>query len=163
HLTVRHFKEWSIVLPQYLFTFLFLFHITSNMAMFGGSSNPDQMILAISLAGSVMISLFVSAMNTARDARDYQFYKVLPIDGKIIIRAKYLFNALTILPVYIVINILMYIFIQASLSSLMYAIIISVLVVLTTVPIGMFIGTINPVVSKKNPSNRLDKIGRAHV
>src|SRR5699024_12389516 len=112
-----------------------------------------------SLAGSVMISLFVSAMNTARDARDYQFYKVLPIDCKIIIRAKYLFNALTILHVYIVINILMYIFIQASLSSLMYAIIISVLVVLTTVPIGMFIVTINPVVSKKNSSNLLDIAG----
>lgn len=163
HLTFRDFKEWSIVLPHYLFPFLFLFLITSNPAMFGGSSNPDQMILAISLAGSVMISLFVSAMNTARDARDYQFYKVLPIDGKIIIRAKYLFNALTILPVYLVINILMYLFIQASLSSLMYAIIISILVVLTTVPIGMFIGTINPVVSKKNPSNRLDIAGNVMI
>ena len=57
----------------------------------------------------------------------------------------------------------MYLFIQASLSSLIYAVIISILVVLTTVPIGMFIGTINPVVSKKNPSNRLDIAGNVMI
>ncbi len=155
-LTFRDFKEWSVVLPQYLFPFIFLYLVAANPVMFGGVLNPDQVIIAIGFAGAVMISLFVSAMNTARDASHYQFLKLLPVNGLTLMRAKYIYNIVTILPVYVVLSIVIYFIITPTLAALMYTIILSILTVLTVIPIGMVIGLMSPVVSKKSPANRLD-------
>lgn len=155
-LTFRDFKEWSVVLPQYLFPFIFLYLVAANPIMFGGVMNPDQVIIAIGFAGAVMISLFVSAMNTARDASQYQFLKLLPLKGRTIMKAKYFYNALTILPVYIILSVIIFFIINPTIQALIYTIILSILTVLTVIPIGMMIGVMNPVVSKKNPANRLD-------
>lgn len=156
-MTMRDFKEWSVVLPQYIFPFIFLYMLISNPLMFGGeSSSHDQIIISISFAGSIMISLFVAAMNTARDARTYAFLKMMPIQGIEIAKAKYLYNLLTITPMYIIITLIIYFILDVPVLTLIYAIVISILLVLTVAPLGMLLGTMNPVVSSKNPAQRLD-------
>lgn len=156
-MTKRDFKEWSAVLPQYLFPFVFLFLLTSNPLIYGGeSSSDDQVMISIAFAGSIMISLFVAAMNTARDARTYDFLKMMPVSGLDIAKAKYLYNFITITPMYIIITIIIYFILDVPVTTLIYAVGISVLLVLTIAPLGMLLGAMNPVVSKKNPAQRLD-------
>ncbi|CEA00914.1 hypothetical protein BN1048_01149 [Jeotgalicoccus saudimassiliensis] len=156
-MTLRDFKEWAAVLPQYLFPFVFLYLLTSNPMMYGGeSSSDDQVMMTIAFAGSIMISLFVGAMNTARDARTYAFLKMMPVSGLDIAKAKYLYNFITITPVYVFITVIIYFILDVPFTTLLYAVLASVLLVLITAPVGMLLGTINPVVSKKNPAQRLD-------
>ena len=156
-MTKRDFKEWSAVLPQYLFPFVFLYLLTSNPLIYGGeSSSDDQVMMSIAFAGSIMISLFVAAMNTARDARTYAFLKMMPVSGMDIAKAKYLYNFITITPMYVLITIIIYFILDVPVTTLIYAVLVSVLLVLIVAPLGMLLGTMNPVVSKKNPAQRLD-------
>ncbi|MGO1923744.1 MAG: hypothetical protein ACTH14_07950 [Jeotgalicoccus sp.] len=156
-MTKRDFKEWSAVLPQYLFPFVFLYLLTSNPLIYGGeASSDDQVMISIAFAGSIMISLFAAAMNTARDARTYAFLKMMPVSGLDIAKAKYLYNLITIAPMYIFITIIIYFILDVPVTTLIYAVLVSVLLVMTAAPLGMLLGTINPVVSRKNPAQRLD-------
>lgn len=156
-MTKRDFKEWGAVLPQYLFPFVFLYLLSSNPMIYGGEAGShDQIMISITFAGSIMISLFAAAMNTARDARTYTFLKMMPIDGKHVANAKYLYNLITISPMYIFITIVIYFILDVPVTTLLYSIIISLLLVMATAPLGMLLGVMNPVVSKKNPAQRLD-------
>lgn len=156
-MTKRDFKEWSAVLPQYLFPFVFLYLLSTNPMIFGGEAGShDQIMISIAFAGSIMISLFVAANNTARDAQIYSFLKMMPISGLDIAKAKYLYNIITIAPMYIFITIIIYFILDVPFTTLLYSIAVSVLLVMTAAPLGMLLGVMNPVVSKKNPAVRLD-------
>src|SRR5699024_2001670 len=99
---------------------------------------------------------FVSAMNRARDARTYAFLIMMPVSGMDIAKAKYLYNFITITPMYVLITIIIYFILDVPVTTLIYAVLVSVLLVLIVAPLGMLLGTMNPVVSKKNPAQRLD-------
>jgi hypothetical protein len=93
--------------------------LTSNPLIYGGeSSSDDQVMISIAFAGSIMISLFVAAMNTARDARTYDFLKMMPVSGLDIAKAKYLYNFITITPMYIIITIIIYFILDVPVSRL---------------------------------------------
>ena len=56
----------------------------------------------------------------------------------------------------IIITIIIYFILDVPFTTLLYSIAVSVLLVMTAAPLGMLLGVMNPVVSKKNPAVRLD-------
>lgn len=158
-LTLRDFKEWSVLLPQYLLPGAMVFIVYTNPMMDGAIDqqllNNAQMI-GISITGTIIISLYAGASNTARDAAHFSFLKMLPIEPKAIVKAKYLYNILTITPVYILVAIIIYMTLSIDTITLLYSVVFILLFSFAVIPLGMFIGSAGPVVSRKNPANRLD-------
>lgn len=160
-LTLRDFKEWAVLLPQYLLPGVMVFVIYSNPMMMetgiGGDMYNARMI-TVSLSGTVIISLFVGAYNTARDAAHFDFIKIHPIKATELVRAKYLYNILTITPVYLIAALFIWVLLPVDLSAFIYSALLIILVSVAIIPIGMFAGSTQPVVSSKNPTRRLDTI-----
>lgn len=160
-LTLRDFKEWTILLPQYLLPGVMVFIIYSNPVMMetemDGSMYNAQMI-AVSISGTVLISLYVGAYNTARDAAHFDFLKTLPIKAKELVRAKYLYNILTITPIYIIAALFVWLLLPVGMDTFIYSVLLIILISLAIIPVGMFAGSTQPVVSSKNPTRRMDTI-----
>ncbi|WP_411842068.1 ABC-2 transporter permease [Salinicoccus sp. HZC-1] len=159
-LTVRDFKEWTILLPQYLLPGVMVFIIYSNPMMETGMEGNmyNAQMIAVSISGTVLISLYVGAYNTARDAAHFDFLKTLPIKAKELVRAKYLYNILTITPVYIIAALFVWLLLPVDMDTFVYSALLIILISLAIIPVGMFAGSTQPVVSSKNPTRRLDTI-----
>lgn len=158
-LTLRDFKEWAVLLPQYLLPGVMIVLMYTNPADntgFNAVDMYDAQMIAVSISGTVIISLYAGAYNTARDAGHFEFLKTLPIKAGVIVRSKYLYNILTITPVYIMVGFIVWLVLPVSLTAFLYSAVFIILVSLTMIPIGMFAGSTQPVVSTKNPTRRLD-------
>lgn len=158
-LTFRDFKEWAVLLPQYLLPAVMVFLMYSNPAgavQSAGVSIYDAQMIAVSISGTIIISLYVGAYNTARDAGHFEFLKILPIKAEDVIKAKYLYNILTITPVYILVALIAWLTLPVSMTALLYSVLFIIFASLAMIPVGMFAGSANPVVSTKNPTRRLD-------
>lgn len=158
-LTLRDFKEWAVLLPQYLLPGVMIFFMYTNSAAGpeSGSVNMyDAQMIAVSISGTIIISLYAGAYNTARDAGHFEFLKTLPIKSADIVKAKYLYNILTITPVYLAAGLIVWLVLPISMTALLYSMVFIILVSLAMVPAGMLAGSTQPVVSTKNPTKRLD-------
>src|SRR5699024_9964131 len=102
-MTLRDFKEWAVLLPQYLLPGVMVFIMYTNpaAAIEGDGSMHDARMIAVSVAGTVVISLFAGAYNTARDAAHFELLKIMPVKPADLVRGKYLFKIMTITPVYL--------------------------------------------------------------
>ena len=149
----RDFKEWAAVLPQYFLPFIIyyvgVFQMDTLDAEIGAS------LIAVSVTGTVIISLFVSALNTARDAAHYEMLQILPVRPKDIATAKYLYNIITIIPVYLVLSAAAFMIADFSVVNLLLSWLCIIFTALTVIPVGMLIGASTPVVNKKQPTDRI--------
>lgn len=156
-MTLRDFKEWAVLLPQYLLPGVMIFIMYTNPAAIeGDSSMHDARMIAVSVAGTVVISLFAGAYNTARDAAHFEFLKIMPVKPADLVKAKYLFNIMTITPVYLLAAVVAWMLLPVSTAAFLYSSLFIILVSLAVIPAGMFAGSMQPVVSRKNPAKRLD-------
>lgn len=157
HMTKRDFKEWSGILPQYLIPFLIYFVAFNPVAPKETvQMSMDVIMVSVSFTGTVIISLFVSAANTARDARHYDMTRTLPVGSSDVVAAKFMYNLITIVPVYIVLAIIVFIFTGASVVGLLYSSAFIILTATAVIPLGMLFGVKYPVVNRKKPTERLD-------
>lgn len=153
-LTLRDFKEWAAILPQYLLPFIIYY---AGIYQFGDTEHLEigASLIALSITGTVIISLFISAMNTARDASHYEMIRVQPVRPKDLATAKYIYNVLTIIPVYLILSLGAFSFTDFSIVNLLLSWLCIILTALTMIPVGMYIGVTNPVVNKKKPTDRI--------
>lgn len=82
--------------------------------------------------------------------------KALPLSGKHIAGAKYGFTLLTTAPVVMAAFTVAWLFSSAGIGVLLQLLVFIILMAMAAVPVGMYIGSANPVVSSKNPVKRLD-------
>lgn len=157
-MTLRDFKEWAVLLPQYLLPGVMVFIMYTNpaAAIEGDGSMHDARMIAVSVAGTVVISLFAGAYNTARDAAHFELLKIMPVKPADLVRAKYLFNIMTITPVYLLAGAIVRLILPVSTAAFLYSSVFIILVSLAVIPAGMFAGSVQPVVNRKNPAKRLD-------
>ncbi|WP_020007455.1 hypothetical protein [Salinicoccus albus] len=158
-LTLRDFKEWMVLMPQYLLPGVMIFIVYTSPMMAGAGDQAlfyNAQMIGISITGTIIISLHAGAFNTARDAGHFSFLKMLPVTPKSIVKAKYLYNILTITPGYIAAALAAYIILPIEPVILLYSVLFIMLISLAVIPAGMYIGSREPVVSRKNPTNRLD-------
>ncbi|WP_342387256.1 hypothetical protein [Salinicoccus bachuensis] len=155
-LTIRNFKEIAALLPYYLMPLLFIYFSTSveGGAESGGLGASQLLVTAI--GATLVMSLFIGAYNTARDAEHFAMLKALPLSGRHIAGAKYGFTILTTAPIMMVVFGIAWVFSSAGMEVLFQLLIFIILVSMAGVPVGMYIGSANPVVSSKNPVKRLD-------
>ena len=157
-LTLRDFKEWMVLMPQYLLPGVMIFIVYTSPMMEGAGDQAlfyNAQMIGISITGTIIISLHAGAFNTARDAGHFSFLKMLPVTPKSMVKAKYLYNILTVTPVYIA-ALAAYIILPIEPVILLYSVLFIMLISLAVIPAGMYIGSREPVVSRKNPTNRLD-------
>jgi len=157
-MTLRDFREWTVLLPQYLLPGIMIFILYTNpaTAIEASGNIHDSRMIAVSVAGTVVISLFAGAYNTARDAAHFEILKIMPLKPADLVKAKYLFNIMTITPVYLLAGIVAWMILPVSMSALLYSSLFIILVSLAVIPAGMFAGSMQPVVSRKNPAKRID-------
>ena len=157
-MTLRDFKEWAVLLPQYLLPGVMIFIMYTNPAAAIETSGGmhDAQMITVSVAGTVVISLFAGAYNTARDAAHFEFLKIMPVKPADLVKAKYLFNIMTITPVYLLAAIVAWMILPVSMAAFLYSSLFIILVSLAVIPAGMFAGSMQPVVSRKNPAKRID-------
>lgn len=153
-LTGRDFKEWSAILSQYFLPFIIYFVGIYQMGS-GVYVETGAALMAISITGTVIISLFTASLNTARDANHYDMLKVLPIQPKDITMAKFLYNIITIIPVYLIMASAAFIITEFSWAHLLFSYLCIIFTALAVIPIGMLIGISSPVVNKKKPTDRI--------
>ncbi len=161
-MTVRDFKELAVLLPYYLLP-LFLIYVSGFSGQTGTGTLDMTDILISAVGGTLVMSLFVGAYNTARDAEHFAMLKALPLKGSSIAVSKYLFTLLTTVPVMMVAFTVVWYLSQAAPGDLVLLIIMILLSALTAVPIGMMIGSKNPVVSYRNPRKRLDTLSNVMI
>lgn len=154
-LTTRNFKEIAALLPYYLMPLLFIYFSTSVDAGSAAALGASQ-LLVTAIGGTLVISLFIGAYNTARDAEHFAMLKALPLSGRHIAGAKYGFTLLTTAPVVMAAFTVAWLFSSAGIGVLLQLLVFIILMSMAAVPVGMYIGSANPVVSSKNPVKRLD-------
>ena len=88
-LTTRNFKEIAALLPYYLMPLLFIYFSTSVDAGSAPEAIGASQLLVTAIGGTLVISLFIGAYNTARDAEHFAMLKALPLSGRHIAGAKY--------------------------------------------------------------------------
>src|SRR5699024_11431613 len=122
----------------------------------GDGSMHDARMIAVSVAGTVVISLFAGAYNTARDAAHFEFLKIMPVKPADLVRAKYLFNIMTITPVYLLAGAIDRLILQVSTAAFPSSSVFIILVSLAVIPAGMFAGSVQPVVNREHAARRTD-------
>ncbi|MCG7332274.1 hypothetical protein [Salinicoccus roseus] len=155
-LTTRNFKEIAALLPYYLMPLLFIYFSTSVDAGSAPEAIGASQLLVTAIGGTLVISLFIGAYNTARDAEHFAMLKALPLSGKHIAGAKYGFTLLTTAPVVMAAFTVAWLFSSAGIGVLLQLLVFIILMAMAAVPVGMYTGSANPVVSSKNPVKRLD-------
>ncbi|SDK93471.1 ABC transporter permease [Lacicoccus qingdaonensis] len=156
-MTLRDFKEWAAVLPQYFIPFVVYFVAYNPVASDGyPEMNMDGVIISVSITGTVIISIFVSASNTARDARHYSMMRALPLKAADIVDSKFIYNFITIVPVYMLMSLGVFLFTDVSAAGLFYSLVFILMTALAVIPIGMWFGAKFPVVNTNKPTERMD-------
>lgn len=157
HMTLRDFKEWAAVLPQY-FIPLVVYFVAYNPVgpQEAVQMSMDGVIISVSITGTVIISIFVSASNTARDARHHEMMRSLPVEAGEIVASKFIYNFITIVPIYIVMAFVVFIITDISVLGLIYSFVFIIITALAVIPIGMWFGAKYPVVNTNKPTERLE-------
>ncbi len=157
NMTLRDFKEWAAILPQYFIPFVVYFVAYNPVASDGyPEMNMDGVIISVSITGTVIISIFVSASNTARDARHYSMMRALPLKAADIVDSKFIYNFITIVPVYMLMSLGVFLFTDVSAAGLFYSLVFILMTALAVIPIGMWFGAKFPVVNTNKPTERMD-------
>jgi len=157
NMTLRDFKEWAAILPQYFIPFVVYFVAYNPVAPEGAPEmNMDGVIISVSITGTVIISIFVSASNTARDARHHAMMRAMPVEAADMVDSKFIYNFFTIVPVYMLMSLGVFLFTEVSAAGLFYSFVFIVLTALAVIPIGMWFGAKFPVVNSNKPTERLD-------
>ena len=157
NMTIRDFKEWSAILPQYFIPFIVYFVAFNPVGPENAvTMSMDAIVIAVSITGTVIISIFASATNTARDARHHDMMRSLPVEAGDVVASKFLYNFMTIVPVYMLMSMIVFIFTDVSILGLVYSFVFIVLTALAVIPIGMWFGAKYPVVNTNKPTERLD-------
>lgn len=157
NMTRRDFKEWSAVLPQYFIPFIVYFVAFNPVGPQGAvQMSMDVVVMSVAITGTVIISVFVSASNTARDARHHSMMRSLPVEAGDIVVSKFIYNFITIVPVYMLISVIVFIFADVSVLGLLYSFAFIVLTALAVIPVGMWFGAKYPVVNSNKPTERMD-------
>lgn len=156
-MTVRDFKEWAVILPQYFIPLVVYFVAYNPVAPEEAvQMSMDGVVISVSITGTVIISIFVSASNTARDARHHAMMRSLPVEAGEIVSSKFIYNFITIVPVYMLMAIIVFVFTEVSIAGILYSFAFIGLTALAIIPIGMWFGASYPVVNSKKPADRLD-------
>lgn len=157
NMTLRDFKEWAAVLPQYFIPFVVYF-VAYNPAVPEGpqAMDMDGVVISVSITGTVIISIFVSASNTARDARHHAMMRSLPVEAGDVVTTKFIYNFISIVPVYMLMSLGVFLFTDVSVFGLFYSFIFIVVTALAVIPIGMWFGAKFPVVNRNKPTERMD-------
>src|SRR5699024_11956107 len=73
NMTLRDFKEWAAILPQYFIPFVVYFVAYNPVAPEGAPEmNMDGVIISVSITGTVIISIFVSASRSEEHTSELQ-------------------------------------------------------------------------------------------
>lgn len=156
-MTLRDFKEWAAVLPQYFIPFVVYFVAYNPVASEAAvQMSMEGMVISVSITGTVIISVFVSASNTARDARHHAMMRSLPVEAGALVASKFIYNFITIVPIYIVMSFVVFISTDISVLGLIYSVVFIIITALAVIPIGMWFGAKYPVVNTNKPTERLD-------
>lgn len=161
-MTGRDFKEMAVLLPYYLLP-LFLIYVSGFSEQTGAGTMDMADILISAIGGTLVMSLFVGAYNTARDAEHFTMLKALPFKGTSIAVSKYFFTLLTTVPVMMAAFTVVWYLSSAAPEDLILLLIMILLAALVAVPLGMMIGSANPVVSYRNPRKRLDTLSNIMI
>lgn len=156
-MTLRDFKEWAAVLPQYFIPFVVYFVAYNPVAPEGAvQMSMEGAVISVSITGTVIISIFVSASNTARDARHHAMMRSLPVEAGDLVASKFIYNFITIVPVYILMSLVVFVITDISVLGLIYSFSFIIITALAIIPIGMWFGAKYPVVNPNKPTERMD-------
>ncbi|GAB3061547.1 hypothetical protein ACFOU0_06305 [Salinicoccus sesuvii] len=155
-LSYRNPRELAALLPIFMLPLVLVYISSTTEEGTLSLIVEGSQLLATAAGGALITGLYISAHHTARDAEHFHFLDILPVSGRLIACSKYVFNFLVTAPFLMVIFTGVWYFSTASVNMLLYVLLCIVLVCVVATPLGMLIGSANPVVSRKNPSKRLD-------
>ncbi|MCG1009393.1 hypothetical protein J4760_04905 [Salinicoccus sp. ID82-1] len=155
-LSYRNYRELAVLLPLYVLPLVLVYFSSPAEAETRSLVMGGSQLLSAAAGGALITALYISAHHTARDAEHFQMVQLLPVQGTKLALAKYLFNLVATVPILMVIFTITWFFSTAGVETLLFMLPGIVLVCLAAVPVGMLIGSSSPVVSRKNPSKRLD-------
>ncbi|MFC3418450.1 hypothetical protein ACFOLA_02860 [Salinicoccus hispanicus] len=155
-LSFRNIRELAVLLPIYVLPLVLVYFSSPAEAGAQFLVMEGSQLVSTAAGGALVTALYIGAHHTARDAEHFQMLQVLPVPGSQLAFAKYIFNILATVPFLMIIFTITWFFSTAGVDILLYMLACILLVCLAAVPVGMLIGSSNPVVSRKNPSRRLD-------
>ena len=80
----------------------------------------------------------------------------LPVEAGALVASKFIYNFITIVPIYIVMSFVVFISTDISVLGLIYSVVFIIITALAVIPIGMWFGAKYPVVNTNKPTERLD-------